>query len=84
MGDFTHNFIHSYNGIAAFGMNRSDDEDTLKLYLQMFSDDNFMEKFIPRLSNDELDDIYTLINNLLKKYATEDEYHNDFLKDGTH
>ncbi len=77
----THNFIHDYQGIGAFGLDRENDEKTVKFYLQKFSEDTFMEKFIPRLSNKELTEIYEFINTRLKQHISEEEYHALFLKD---
>lgn len=77
----SHNFIHEYKGLGAFGMNRKTDEETIMFYLQKFSDDTFMKHFIPRLDDQELENIYNLISLLLKKHFSEDEYHRIFLKD---
>lgn len=77
----THNFIHSYKGLGAFGMDKKTDEETLMFYLQKFSEDSFMKTFIPRLEQEELEEVYLLINRLLKQHITEDEYHALFLKD---
>jgi hypothetical protein len=81
MAKDTHNFIHNYKGLGAFGMDRETDEDTLMFYLQKFSEDSFMKAFIPRLEDPELEEIYLLINTLLKRHISEDEYHALFLKD---
>ncbi len=81
MAKDTHNFIHSYRGLGAFGMDRETDEETLMFYLQKFSEDSFMKAFIPRLEDVELEEIYLLINTLLKRHISEDEYHGLFLKD---
>ncbi len=62
-------------------MNRKTDEETIMFYLQKFSDDTFMKHFIPRLDDQELENIYNLISLLLKKHFSEDEYHRIFLKD---
>ncbi|MCP4720924.1 MAG: cytoplasmic protein [Desulfobacteraceae bacterium] len=77
----THNFIHEYKGLGAFGMDRKTDEETLMFYLQKFSEDSFMEAFLPRLSDGDLEEIYLFINEQLKKHLSEDEYHGLFLKD---
>jgi hypothetical protein len=77
----THNFIHGYKGLGAFGMDRNTDEETLMFYLQKFSEDKFMETLLPRLSEKELEEIYLFINGHLKKHLSEDEYHGLFLKD---
>jgi hypothetical protein len=77
----THNFIHEYKGLGAFGMDRETDEQTLMFYLQKFSEDRFMETLLPRLAETELEEIYLFINSLLKQHISEDEYHELFLKD---
>ena len=84
MGDHSHRFIDSYTGIGAFGWDRKTDEATLKYYLQKFSDDHLMQILVPKLSDEDMETIYTLINSLIKKHLTEAEYHRLFLKDGTH
>ena len=77
----THRFVHEYQGLGAFGMDRKTDEETIMFYLQKFSEDKFMQTLIPRLSEDELEEIYLFINSILKKHCSEDEYHRLFLKD---
>lgn len=77
----THDFIHQYRGLGAFGMNRETDEETLMFYLQKFSEDSFMKAFVPRLNSEDLEQIYNMVNFFLKKYFSEDEYHDIFLKD---
>ena len=77
----THHFIRQYSGLAAFGLDDDTDRETLKFYLQKFSEDRFMDLLVPRLSSDEVEGLYTLINTLLKRHLTEDEYHCVFLKD---
>lgn len=84
MGKHSHLFIENYSGVGAFGWDRETDEETLKFYLQKFSDDHFMEHLVPKLSDEDLETIYGLINSMIKKHLTEDEYHNLFLKDDTH
>ncbi|WP_321418668.1 cytoplasmic protein [uncultured Desulfobacter sp.] len=77
----THQFIQEYRGLAAFGMDRTTDEETIMFYLQKFSEDTFMKALLPRLSERELEDIYNWINTYLKNHISEDEYHSLFLKD---
>lgn len=84
MAKHTHNFVETYNGAGAFGWDRESDEDTIKFYLQKFSDDTFINLLIKKLADDELEDIYNLINTLIRKHLSEPEYHRHFLKDGTH
>jgi len=77
----THNFVQEYKGLGAFGLDRKTDEETIMFYLQKFSEDSFLKAFIPRLSDQELEGIYLLINDKLKQHLSEDEYHRLFLKD---
>ena len=77
----THNFIQQYKGLGAFGLNRKTDEETLMFYLQKFSEDSFLKTILPRLPDQELEEIYQFINDKLKKHICEDEYHSLFLKD---
>ena len=84
MSKHTHNFVENYDGIGAYGWDRLTDEETLKYYLQKFSDDSFLDILMPRLSDDEMEAIYTMMNRLIKNHLTETEYHRHFLKDGTH
>jgi hypothetical protein len=81
MKEDRHEFVHNYNGLGAFGMDRKTDEQTVMFYLQKFSEDQFMEAFVPRLSDSELEKIYLWINGFLKRHISEDEYHDLFLKD---
>lgn len=76
-----HDFLNQYKGLGAFGMDRKTDEETIMFYLQKFSEDRFMATFIPRLNDQEIEQIYNMVNILLKKYFSEDEYHAIFLKD---
>ena len=84
MKKFKHDFIHAYDGLGAFGMDRNTDEETIMYTLQKFSDDNFMKLLIPKLSQDEMEQIYYMTLELIKKHLTEDEYHNIYLKDDHH
>ena len=77
----SHKFIHEYSGLGAFGMDRKTDEETILFYLQKFSEDTFAKTLLPRLSDQELEEIYLFINQKLKQHCTEDEYHSLFLKD---
>ncbi|MBU8911792.1 MAG: cytoplasmic protein [Desulfobacterales bacterium] len=77
----THNFIHEYKGLGAFGLDRETDEETIMFYLQKFSEDSFLKTILPRLPDQELEEIYQFINDKLKQHLSEDEYHSLFLKD---
>lgn len=81
MSEHTHDFVENYDGLVGFGLNRETDENTVRYYLQKFSDDRLTEKLIPMMSDSELEEIFYLISKLLKTHLTEDEYHHHFLKE---
>jgi hypothetical protein len=77
----THNFVENYQGLVGYGADRETDESTIIYYLQKFSDDKLMATITPRMADEELLEIFELINRLLKNHLTESEYHKLFLKD---
>ncbi|MCG8338847.1 MAG: cytoplasmic protein [Proteobacteria bacterium] len=77
----SHNFVEEYEGMLAFGMDRKSDEDTVICYLQKFSDDALMKALIARLSDNELEEIFSMVTNTMKRHLTEPEYHKLFLKE---
>lgn len=79
-----HGFVESYDGMVAFGFSREVDEKSLMYYLQKFSDDDLMSILIPRLSDAEIDNIFTLLSSTMRKHLKEFEYHRYFLKDDHH
>lgn len=81
MTKHSHHLVENYEGLVGFGLDRQTDENTIVYYLQKFSDDTLMEQLIKRLTNQELDEIFSLLTGLLKKYLSDSEYHALFLKD---
>ena len=81
MTRFKHNFVETQDGLHSFGWNRERDEATVISYLQMFSDDQMMQTLRHRLTDRELEEIYFLINRLLKTHLADEEYHLLFLKE---
>lgn len=77
----THDFVETYTGLLAQGLDRETDLATLQVYLQKLSDDDFMTKLLPRLSQEEIDQMFDLIATCLRRHLTEDEYHESFLRD---
>lgn len=77
----THNFVENYQGLVGYGADRETDENTIIYYLQKFSDDKLMATITKRMADEELLETFEFINRLLKKYLSESEYHNLFLKD---
>ena len=81
MPTHTHNFVESYDGLVGYGADRETDENTVVYYLQKFSDDNFMALMAKRMTDEELLELFDLVNRLLKNHLTESEYHKLFLKE---
>ena len=77
---YSHQFIETYSGLIGFGADRETDESTVCYYLQKFSDDTLMKTLLPRLTDQELSDIFVLLSKLMKDHLTESEYHALFLK----
>ena len=81
MATHSHKFLEENDGLVGFGMDRKTDEATLTWYLQKFSDDGHMALMRERISDADMEALFTLLGGLLKKYLTEKEYHKVFLKD---
>jgi TorA maturation chaperone TorD len=81
MAKHSHNFIETYTGLVGFGFDRETDENTVRYYLQKFSDDALTENLLKRLTDDELSEIFFMITKILKNHLSEPEYHSLFLKD---
>jgi len=81
MPKHTHKFVEEYDGLVGFGYTREADESTVKYYLQKFSDDDHASLIIPRMSDQDLDSLFSILGDLMKKYLKENEYHQYFLKD---
>ena len=80
-GNHTHHFVNQYQGLVGFGLDRETDEKSLMVYLQKFSDDDFLKTLIPRLSDDEIKEISEFIFRFLKTHLKKEEYHRLFLKE---
>ncbi|SHF21579.1 hypothetical protein SAMN02745206_01538 [Desulfacinum infernum DSM 9756] len=77
----SHRFVEEYDGLVAFGFSRDVDEKTLMVYLQKFSDDALLKVLIPRLSNGEMENLFELLSDLMRKHLSDGEYHAYFLKE---
>ncbi len=81
MSRHTHRFVETYNGLVGFGLDRETDGYTLTYYLQKFSDDSLMEVMRQRMSPEDMEALFNMLGNLLKKYLSDEEYHTLFLKE---
>jgi hypothetical protein len=84
MPQHSHDFVEEYNGMVGYGLDRETDQATLQVYLQKFSDDIFMKHMLPRLHQEEMDQLFDLLSGLLRAHLEEQEYHALFLKDPDH
>ena len=81
MPKHTHTFVEDYDGLVGFGFSREVDAATLTYYLQKFSDDALMALLRPRMSPEDMEDLFNTITRIMKRYLEDDEYHEYFLKD---
>lgn len=81
MAVHSHDFVENYQGFVGYGFDRATDEKTIIYYLQKFSDDHLMNILVKKLSDADIEKIFELVNYILKKYLSENEYHALFLKD---
>ncbi|MFH2011444.1 MAG: cytoplasmic protein [Pseudomonadota bacterium] len=81
MTKHSHRFVETFKGFEGYGLDRKSNEDTVQLYLQKFSDDHLMETILKRMTDDDLTELFEIISKMMKKYLTEPEYHQLFLKE---
>jgi hypothetical protein len=81
MAKHSHLFVETFQGFLGYGLDRESNENMVQMYLQKFSDDHLMKTILKRMTDDDLDEIFNIIGKMLKKYLTEHEYHQLFLKE---
>ncbi len=81
MPTHSHRFVEDYDGLVGFGLDRPTDENTVRCYLQKFSDDALTATLLPRLDAAELAEIFDIVSRLLRRHLSEEEYHRLFLKE---
>jgi len=81
MAKHSHLFVETFDGFLGYGLDRESNENMVQMYLQKFSDDRLMKTILKRMTDDDLTEIFDIIGKMLKKYLTEDEYHQLFLKE---
>ncbi|MCI5148746.1 MAG: hypothetical protein D3916_05035 [Candidatus Electrothrix sp. MAN1_4] len=67
-----------------FGLNRDLDEQSLALFLHLFSQDKLLNTLIPRLKEEEITGLVQQLTQLLHNHLEEKEYHELFLNDAHH
>ena len=81
MAKHSHNFVETFHDIVGYGLDRQTDENTVQVYLQKFSDDDLMKTILKRMTDDDLTEVFDIAGKMLRKYLTESEYHQLFLKE---
>jgi hypothetical protein len=81
MSKHHYRFVEEYDGLVGFGLDRKTDEYTLTVYLQKFAEDRHMQLIRERLSDEDLEALFNQLTRLLKRYLSEEEYHQYFLKE---
>lgn len=64
-----------------FGLNRTTDENSLRIFLQRFAAPSLLATLVPRLTDQEISACVDLLTQLLKNHLSEKEYHRLFLSD---
>lgn len=82
MKKHSHRFVETFDGFLGYGLDRESDENIVQLYLQKFSDDQLMGIILKRMTDDDLTEVFEFTSKMVKKYLTEHEYHQLFLKEG--
>ena len=62
-----------------FGFDRQLDEDSLKVFLRLFSNRRLLDRLVPRLSDQELMEIVDQLTLLMRRHLSKQEYHALFL-----
>lgn len=81
MAIHSHRFVEVFEGFLGYGMDRKSNENMLQYYLQKFSDDQLMEIILKRMTDEDMDEVFEVISRMLKRYLSEQEYHELFLKE---
>jgi hypothetical protein len=64
-----------------FGFDRAKDEESLRSFLERFTDNNFLDVLLPRLHDDDIHATVDFLTMIMQKHLSEKEYHSLFLAD---
>ena len=67
-----------------FGLSRELDEQSLALFLRLFSREELLRTLIRRLTEEEISSLVDKLTGILRRHLTEKEYHELFLGDYDH
>jgi len=78
------NNTHGDASAICFGLDRLTDEQSLVLFLELFSRDQLLDILIPRLEDAEIEQTVNMLTGLMRNHLKENEYHKLFLDDPGH
>lgn len=64
-----------------FGLNRTTDEQSLSVFLKLFSKDQLLDTLLPRLNEEEIEEVIELLTRLMHNHLQKNEYHRLFLSE---
>lgn len=67
-----------------FGLNRENDERSLKEFLDLFCKPEMKNALIPRLTEEEITGLVDHMTDLMRRHFSENEYHRLFLGEEHH
>jgi len=80
--------MNSHRKISAheilFGLNRAEDERSLADFLRLFTREELASVLIPRMTDDEIQQVVQLLSSIMRSHLTKKEYHSLFLADHDH
>jgi len=62
-----------------FGFDRATDEQSLRLFLQCFTNKDLLQALLPRLEEDDIFATVDFLTGIMRKHLSEKEYHSLFL-----
>jgi hypothetical protein len=64
-----------------FGLNRKKDEQSLSVFLKLFSRDKLLDTLLPRLKQEEIEEVTRVLTRLMYNNLKKNEYHQLFLSE---
>lgn len=62
-----------------FGLSREQDEQALTVFLQRFGEGALLQTVLPRMDQNEMEEMFNMFSMLLRKHLSHEEYHALFL-----
>lgn len=67
-----------------FGLNRATDEKSLQELLEQFSKRKLTDVLVPRMTDDEIDQLVEQLMGIMRNHFSDEEYHSLLLDDPHH